>query len=643
VLEGGTAEARRWETGNRLKDQLFRDAGVAARGADELQVHYSTKAILIRIWREHLRPRFGLLVLASVAMLLTAATTGAIPFLIQRTADDVFVAKNAQMVYWITAAIVIVTIVKAVSEYIADVTVAYLGHRFIADLRQQMFARLARADLNWIQRVHSGRLLSGFLNDATLIRATASRSLVTLGESYLKVIILVGAMFYMDARFSILILLFMPVAWFLLSRQRRKMRKSTTQSLQETGDLSALITQTLRGMRVVRAYRQEDKEEARAASAINRALEFTMRGTRARALSSPSIELLTGLGFALAIYFAGTKGVRGDLTLGHFMGFMTAALLIYAPLKSVATLQTQLQEGIAAASRVFGIIDREIVLREAPGAKPLKLARGEIEFSNVSFAYDPESPVLKGVSLTVPPGRTVALVGPSGSGKSTLVNLTLRFFDPDRGAVLIDGQDIKQLTIESLRDAIALVTQDPVLFDDTIRANIAYGTKPIEESKVIDAAKAAAAHDFIMALPKAYDTRVGEAGGLLSGGERQRIAIARALYKDAPILLLDEPTSSLDSEAEAKVQAALEELMRGRTVLMIAHRLSTVKKADLICVLDQGRIVETGRHEELVAKGGLYTRLHRTQFGIAGGFTPQPKDAVDEDSVDEDAVAVAGK
>jgi subfamily B ATP-binding cassette protein MsbA len=620
-----------------LKDPLFRDAGAVTRSADELQVHYSTKEIVTRIWHEHLRPRLGLLMLATVAMLSTAATTGAIPFLIQRTADDVFVGKNAQMVYLVTAAIVIVTIVKAVSEYVADVTVAYLGHRFIADLRLQMFAQLSRADLNWIQRVHSGRLLSGFLNDATLIRATASRSLVTLGESYLKVIILVGTMFYMDARFSILILIFMPVAWFMLSRQRRKMRKSTTQSLQETGDLSALITQTLRGMRVVRAYRQEDKEEKRAASTINRALEFTMRGTRARALSSPSIELLTGLGFALAIYFAGTKGVRGDLTLGHFMGFMTAALLIYAPLKSVATLQTQLQEGIAAASRVFGVIDREIVLREAPGAKPLKLARGEIEFSNVSFAYEPENPVLKGVSLAVPPGRTVALVGPSGSGKSTLVNLTLRFFDPDRGAVLIDGQDIKQVTIESLRDAIALVTQDPVLFDDSIRANIAYGTKPTEESKVIDAAKAAAAHDFIMALPKGYDTRVGEAGGLLSGGERQRIAIARALYKDAPILLLDEPTSSLDSEAEAKVQAALEELMRGRTVLMIAHRLSTVKKADLICVLDQGRIVETGRHEELVAKGGLYTRLHRTQFGI-GGFTPQP-----QDGVEEDAVAVASK
>jgi subfamily B ATP-binding cassette protein MsbA len=319
------------------------------------------------------------------------------------------------------------------------------------------------------------------------------------------------------------------------------------------------------------------------------------------------------------------------------MGFMTAALLLYAPLKSAATLQTQLQEGIAAASRVLGIIDLEVNLNEVADAKPLALDKGEIEFRDISFSYDPENSVLDGVSLTVPPGRTVALVGPSGSGKSTLVNLALRFFDPDKGKVIIDGQDIAHVTIASLRDAIALVTQDPVLFDDTIRANIGYGSKAINDEQIVAAAKAAAAHEFIIALPKGYDTRVGEAGGLLSGGERQRIAIARALYKDAPILLLDEPTSSLDSEAEAKVQRALEELMRGRTVLMIAHRLSTVKKADLICVLDQGHIVEVGRHEELVAKGGLYTRLHRTQFGITG---IHPHEAHEHGA---EAVAMAGK
>jgi ATP-binding cassette, subfamily B, bacterial MsbA len=602
----------------RVKEQLFKDASGITRAADELEVHYTTGAIVARIWRDHLRPRIALLILASTAMALSAATTGAIPFLIQKTADDVFVAKNVQMIYWVTGAIIGVTLIKALAEYVADVTVGWLGHRFIADLRRKMFERLAFADLSWIQTVHSGRLLSGFLNDANLIRQTASRGLVALGENLLKVIVLVGAMFYMNPRFALLVLLFMPIAVIVLGKQRRKMRKSTSKSLQETGDLSTLVSQTLRGIRIVKAYGQEDKEVRRAGQAIDRALEFTMRGTRARALSSPSMELITGLGLALAIYVAGTQGIAGDLTLGQFMGFMAAALLIYAPLKSVATLQTQVQEGVAAASRVFGIIDHEVALTDLPDAKPLKLKKGEIVFDQVSFAYEPGNPVLAHINLTVPPGHTVALVGPSGSGKSTLVNLVLRFFDPQKGRVLIDGQDIARVTTPSLRQAIALVTQDPVLFDDTIRANIAYGAEEVDEARVVEAAKASAAHDFIMSLPKGYDMRVGEAGGLLSGGERQRIAIARAIYKDAPILLLDEPTSALDSQAEAKVQGALEELMRGRTVLMIAHRLSTVKKADLICVLDRGQVVEIGAHEELVTKGGLYTRLHRTQFGISG-------------------------
>lgn len=610
-----------------MKNNLFSDSRTVKRSDDNLQVDYTTEEVTKRIWREHLRPRIGLLSLAGIAMAVSAAMTGALPKLIQLAADDVIEGKNLDAVYMVVALVIGVTAGRALSSYISAVTVGYLGHRFIADLRIQMFEKLSQADLSWIQRVHSGRLIAGFLNDANLIRQTASRAIVALGEKVLTVFVLICVMLYMDLRFSGIVLMTMPIAIYLLGRQRRRMRKSTTKSLQETGDLSALISQTLAGMRVVRAYRQEDAEVKRASTAINRALEFTMRGARARAASGPLVEILVGCGFAAAIYWAGVKGITGAVSTGHFLGFMTAAMLLYEPMKTVATLQTALQEGVAAASRIFGIIDHERKLTDAADAKPLALKAGEITFDQVSFSYDPEQTVLDGISLKVPAGKTVALVGPSGSGKSTLINMALRFFDPQKGRVLIDGQDISKLTIDSVRNATALVTQDPVLFDDSIIANISYGSE-VDEKAVIAAAKAAAAHEFIIRLPNGYETRVGEAGNILSGGEKQRIAIARAIYKDAPILLLDEPTSSLDSEAEAKVQKALEKLMRGRTVLTIAHRLSTVKKADLICVLDNGHIVEQGRHSELVTAGGLYSRLHKTQLGIvsdSGDDTPAPR------------------
>lgn len=598
-----------------MTKNLFSDIKTVDRKDDSLQSAYTTAEVVRRIWHEHLRPRLRLLIMAGIAMAVTAAMTGAVPILIQKAADEIFINRNQAMLQTITFAVIIVTVGKVVAEYIGKVTIGYLGHRFIADLRIRMFSHLARADLAWIEDVHSGRFLSGFLNDANLIRHTASQAIVGLGENLAKVIILTGVMMWMNWRLAGLILICTPVAILVLRRQRRKMHKSAKKSLQETGDLSALVMQMLRGIRIVRAYGQEAKEISRATEVINRTFEFTMRGARARALSSPAVELLTGLGFAAAIYYAGIQGLSGRVSFGNFVGFMAAAMLIYQPLKTVAMLQTAVQEGVAASSRVFGIIDKNIEQIEVENAPALKVSKGEIVFDKVAFGYLPGQAILKDLSLTIPAGKTVALVGASGAGKSTVLNLALRFFTPRRGKIFIDGQDITQVTVESLRKSMALVTQEPVLFDDSVKANIGYGSENASQTEIEDAARAAAAHDFVTAMAEGYDTRVGEAGNSLSGGERQRIAIARALLKDAPILLLDEPTSSLDSHAEEKVKQALAKLMEGRTVLMIAHRLSTVRQADLIYVIDHGEIVEMGQHDELLRLGQHYASLHRAQFG----------------------------
>jgi subfamily B ATP-binding cassette protein MsbA len=572
---------------------------------------------LKRIFRDYLwthRRRMGV---AVGAMLFNSAATGAIPLMLRDSADRIFISHDALYLYLLPPVIMIVMALRSVSDYVAKVNQAHLANRFIADLRAQIFAKLTLADLSWLQSMHSGRFMTVFLGDVGAVNAIASQTMTALAQNGLQVVALVCTMFYLDWQLSLLVFAVLPFGVLLTRAQRRRTRKSVRALMTESGSLGSLLTEMLTSIRVVKAYAQEPSEIARAEASINRALRYSMKVVRSRAMTGPIAETLGGIGIGAAIFYGGWRGMNGSLTLGEFMGFISAAMLSYQPFKALAGLSNQMSEGAIAAGRVFSVIDRTEVVAEQTGAKPLTAKTGAIRFENVTFAYDGENAALSNFDLDIAPGSRVALVGPSGAGKSTVINLLLRFYDPTAGRILVDGEDIRQATLASVRRASALLTQDPVLFDSTIRANILYGSPDASDAEVESAARRAAAHDFIMALPQGYETPVGEAGQFLSGGQRQRIAFARALLRDAPILLLDEPTSALDAESEAIIQEGLEGLGRDKTVVVIAHRLSTIRRADVIVVMERGRIVETGSHEELMTRSGLYRRLFETQTGGA--------------------------
>ena len=573
-----------------------------------------TGAVMRRLVRDHVRPRWKLVAATGLAMAFVAAATGALPYLMRDAADRIFIGKDERLLWLLPPLIIVVMGLRSAAEYFARVSQGYLSNRIVADLRAEMYEKLALADIGFLQSTHSGRFVSVFMNDVGIVNLAATQSLTGIAQNGLQVVVLVIAMFGMDPILATIVTAALPVGTVLMRKQKRKAHKAVNDTLEGVGSLGSMLAETLASIRVVKSYHREAHEAERARKVIETTLDHMMATVKNRASTGPTSEGIGGIAIAAAIFYGGWQGIHGTLTLGSFMGFMTAAMLLYQPVKALATLYNQLIEGTTAAARVFAVLDERPKIVEAPDARPLALAGGAVRFEHVQFGYDPEHPVLVDFDLAIPAGSRVALVGASGSGKSTAVNLVLRFFDPDQGRVLIDGQDIRRATVASVRRASALLTQDPVLFDDTIAANIRYGSEGASDAEVEAAARQAAAHDFIVALPDGYRTRVGEAGGRLSGGQKQRIAFARAMLRGAPILLLDEPTSALDAESEAKIQEALDTSLRDRTVIVIAHRLSTVKKADLIVVLDRGRIAETGNHDQLIARDGLYARLHRSQF-----------------------------
>ncbi|OHC77222.1 MAG: ABC transporter permease [Rhodospirillales bacterium RIFCSPLOWO2_12_FULL_58_28] len=581
-----------------------------------------------RLLNESIRPYLGLLAVAVACMAVMATATAMTAWLMKPVVNDVFFAQKRDMLWLVGGAVFGTFAVKGLANFGQSALVSYVGYRVIADSQSRLYAHLLRMDISFFHANATGKLLSRFTNDINLMKVAVANALTALGKDLLSLIGLILVMFLQDPELASISFFIFPVAIYPIVRLGKRVRKVTANTQVEMGQFLTLLEQTFQGIRVVKAYNMEEYEKGRIAAIVDKIRGLSYKAARTRALSSPIMETLGGSAVAIVIIYGGYKVIEQQIDAGSFFSFVTALLLAYEPMKRLANLNSALQEGLAGTQRMFDVLDMPPKFSEKPGAVNLAAAEGRVSIRDVHFSYTAGKPVINGVTLEVSAGKTAALVGPSGVGKSTLLNLIPRFYDIDSGSVSIDGIDVRDITFASLYANIALVSQEITLFDDTIRANIAYGRAGASEEDIIAAAENAAAHGFISEMPKGYDTIVGEHGIKLSGGQRQRLAIARAMLKNAPILLLDEATSALDTESERQVQAALHRLMKGRTTLVIAHRLSTVVDADVIYVIENGKVVESGSHNELLAAGGAYAHLHDSQF-IGNDSSPEQASAMD--------------
>jgi ATP-binding cassette, subfamily B, bacterial MsbA len=565
-----------------------------------------------RLW-PYLKPLLGVAIAAVLTLALVAATEAGIPALLKPLLDHGFGTRGNPIAKWLVPLAVIgLALVRGLAQYASGYLLQYTSNRILLELRLKMFERMIHSSVGFFQRETASTVINAIVFEVNQILNVLMGVLVTAVRDSLTVIFLLGYLFYLNWRLTLIVAVLLPAIGWLVSKINRRLRRLNRESQLLTNELSYIVEETVGGYKVVKVHNGERYEMDRFGEMSRRLRGYQMRMVVSGGLAQPLTQFLASIALAIVITIAVVQASHDQTTVGGFVAFVTSMLLVISPLKHLIDVNQPLQRGMTAAELIFGLIDEPA--EPAGGGKPLPRARGEVEFRSVSFAYGPSGrPILENVSFTAAPGEMIALAGPSGSGKTTLVNLLPRFFDPSGGQVLVDGVPLPDYDIHALRSQIAMVSQDVTLFNDTVANNVAYGQKADRE-RVEKALRAANLWDTIAALPEGIDTLVGDNGMKLSGGQRQRLAIARAIYKDAPILILDEATSALDSESERHVQAALETLMAGRTTLVIAHRLSTIERADRILVMEAGRIVERGTHQQLLEQRGLYAHLHQIQF-----------------------------